>query len=448
MKIGQHNLKLRRNEVFNNIDLETPFFITDLNSNLIEVDDEFFKTLGYTKEEIINKPLDNIGTFMQIDSNDRSDCKEEIPTYKLVAKTKQGELLDIEIDMEPFIKNGKISGGINYIKNISKKQKISEKVPITLQTTSHGLEFLKSFEKVMSKAEEFKQIKEELEDTFMDLEFHRDELQNISKKYIESQVALEESNYEIRKLQNELKRLQKRVESREEEVYKLQQDINKNKNNEIKQWKFKDDILKYEPIQKINELRIKKEDLLAREKELKELQQKLKNNLNNKPSYNQSIKQPYDEVINKSEKDDFFSHKDISISQKVNEINDELKMGEMALNWFKDELEKIKKQEKEIDEKLIEKDNQIYELNKKLKEKQENINAINIELDIRKRVINDIKNTETIDHGKLKQLNEENFYLREELDRLNDDHNELKLAIDKLLYETPFEKTIMKNIYE
>ena len=82
-----------------------------------------------------------------------------------------------------------------------------------------GLEFLKTFEKVMCKAEEFKQIKEELEDTFMDLEFHRDELQNITKKYIKSQVALEERNYEIRKLQNELKRLQKRAESREEEVF-------------------------------------------------------------------------------------------------------------------------------------------------------------------------------------------------------------------------------------
>ena len=51
----------------------------------------------------------------------------------------------------------------------------------------------------------------------MNLEFHKGEFQNITKKYIESQVALEESNYEVRKLQNELKRLQKRVESREEE---------------------------------------------------------------------------------------------------------------------------------------------------------------------------------------------------------------------------------------
>ena len=430
MKLGKYKVFIGKKQDNKLIWEEKPYFIIDFDGKIIDTNKKFSEIIGKSKENIINKKIEDIGSFSEEKTN-KNEGGTSISFFSL--QLAKGNKITLKNEIKPYIKNGKIIGEKNIVKDFETINEINKKEkPKKIKTTSRGLEFLNSLENVIEKTENLRHFQEELEDAYYDLNFHRDELQSITRRWVETQVVLEERDYEIRKLNSELRRLQKKVETRQEEVYLLQDKI---KNDEPKSLKYESssnginarNFEKLHPpeiYRKINlnveqekeDLLLKRQDLLQKNKELKELKSKL-------------LKTKEQEII--LEKPITSEDNKEQINFEIKEITEELKKGNLTFNWFKEELEKIKTEKTESNEELMKKIKLINKLEEDLRKKQQKIDKLSEEIGVRNEIISNFRKTQEIQDSEINK--KEYDSLKRQYEELEEDHIELKKAVENLL---------------
>ena len=303
-----------------------------------------------------------------------------------------------------------------------KENYTSEKNIKELEPRSRGIDFLESLEKVKNKTNELIQMQMDLEELYSDLDFHREEIHNMTKKWLETQAELEEKNYAFKSLQNQLKKLYRKSELHEKEINNLRKKLQKNEDEkdkpEIQLYKTKD-----KPLSKDKEVEKTKSEIISQQSEL---QQKLQE-IDTIQADLEKKQEKLNAILQNSET----RHEENSMLYKqLEEINEEMTSGEQTLNLFKSELNEIKTQLISNPVQPLKTDEFIGFLQEELRQKQK-------EIKIRDEIIKKIRENKTpLDANQKHDNFEEKYYdLKDQFDQLDEEHIKLRRAAEKLINE-------------
>jgi len=156
---------------------------------------------------------------------------KEKPFYSLEIKTRNGNVISLEIETKPFIKNGKIVGEIAFVKKSadttkSKGKKRADKEAILSK-------------KVNEKNDESISLKSEFADKSAEIDLHKQDIYRTNEKSRLSNEELEEKEYEISLLKteqdgrledmklanNNLEKNQKHIEELHEKLEQTQKEL-------------------------------------------------------------------------------------------------------------------------------------------------------------------------------------------------------------------------------
>ena len=147
-----------------------PVFVINKHGEFIAVNNAFCQIIGRSKEEILGI---NIGDASFLTTSARKKARyrnafsligKETPVYTLDVIKKNGDVLLLEIDTKPHIKDEKVAGKISIIKKSKKivQEKIEEK--IELETKEELIEDISNLIALREKNLDAEQIKSELKD--------------------------------------------------------------------------------------------------------------------------------------------------------------------------------------------------------------------------------------------------------------------------------------------
>ena len=135
MGISRDITKLKKSEEkYKNL-FETaidPIVILDKNGNFVEVNEQVTKILGYNKNDLIGKKLDEAKILTQDSLNKSLDGfmrrmkGESVPTYEVEIVTKDGERIPAEINASPLHENGEVIGDFVIIRDLRERYKRRE----------------------------------------------------------------------------------------------------------------------------------------------------------------------------------------------------------------------------------------------------------------------------------------------------------------------------------
>ena len=135
MGISRDITKLKKSEEkYKNL-FETaidPIVILDKNGNFVEVNEQVTKTLGYNKNDLIGKKLDEAKILTQDSLNKSLDGfikrmkGESVPTYEVEIISKDGEKIPAEINASPLHENGEVIGDFVIIRDLRERYKRRE----------------------------------------------------------------------------------------------------------------------------------------------------------------------------------------------------------------------------------------------------------------------------------------------------------------------------------
>jgi len=178
-------------------------FVTNKKGELLEASDLFCKKVGCVRDDILGLALEDAGILTE------ESCKKvmyrnvsrlvgkEKPFYSLEIKTPEGNIVFLEIETKPFIKNGKIVGEIAFVKKSADATKPKGKNLADKEATLS--------KKVNEKNDESTHFKSELVDKSTELDLHKQDVHRMNEKYRLNRLELEEKDHEIKQLQAELK---------------------------------------------------------------------------------------------------------------------------------------------------------------------------------------------------------------------------------------------------
>ena len=142
----------------------------DKSGKIIDVNNDFCTSLGFTKEEIIGSILQD-SSFLTYDSRKKAMYRQiarligkEKPSYNLDIKTKNGNILSFDIETEPYIQNGLHVGEINIIRKIRTSSQSEQKIDSSeTQPVAKSSDLLNVLEKARNKSHEIKKMQNELD---------------------------------------------------------------------------------------------------------------------------------------------------------------------------------------------------------------------------------------------------------------------------------------------
>ena len=335
-----------------------------------------------------------------------------------------------------------------------------------LQLNTRGVDFLNSLEKVKEKTDELIQTQIDLEDLYSDLDFHREEILTMTKKWLETQTELEEKNYAFHYLQNELKKLYRKSELHEKEINSLRKELQKSQTEDKKLQRVPPDqsvkvdtskVSKDENVVGISQLLTflgeiqhgldseyekevppPKDDIRAlKGDEVEKARAKLLTKQSELQQKSQEIDVIQADLEKKQEEletilrdSELQQTENVLLHKQIEKIDEEMESGEQTLNLFKAELDEIKTQLMNNPLQNLETDEVIGFLKNELQQKQE-------ELEVRNDIIEKIRENKTpSDESVMHQDYKEEYYtLKKQFDQLDEEHLELKQAVEKLINE-------------
>jgi len=287
-----------------------PAFITNKKGELIDVNESFSKKLGFTKEEIVGVSLQE-ASFLTEEARKQAMYRhitkligKETPFYSLDVQTPKGDILSLDVDTKPYIKNGKLIGEFNFVRKASAftpaKKKKSQAEKLEEESKSESRDLLKVLDKAKEKNYEIRQMQTELEKKYADLDLQKREFQQITQKWVGSQAELEEKNHEIRRLQAELESRQQQAEIQQREINDLRKKV-RERQIETEEKSDEISILKRDVDKKQSEIKSKKEDIRVKTSELEDARSALEDNQTELEGRLQEIKKLRNEVENQQE---------------------------------------------------------------------------------------------------------------------------------------------------
>ena len=177
-------------------------FIINRKGELLEASDLFCKKVGCKKKDLLGLGLEDIELLTE-DSRKKVMYRnvsrlvgKEKPFYSLEIKTRNGNVISLEIETKPFIKNGKIVGEIAFVKKSadatkSKGKKRADKEAILSK-------------KVNEKNDESISLKSEFADKSAEIDLHKQDIYRTNEKSRLNNEELEEKEHEISLLKTEL----------------------------------------------------------------------------------------------------------------------------------------------------------------------------------------------------------------------------------------------------
>jgi len=207
-----------------------PVFILNNNGEFIDINDNFCQKLGCTKERILGKTIEETSFLTDhsrkqlIHRRDSNLIGKETAIHCFDVVTQEGDVLSIEIDTVPFLKDGVVSGEMGIVKKttIGPSDKSETKIP--------------SGEKINEIQAELSRRQADIESMNAELETRNAIISEIKKQLTDKQVGLAEKTGFVDKLQTEIQQQQQELHLKNEElgVAKLEIDKTTKETNQIR----------------------------------------------------------------------------------------------------------------------------------------------------------------------------------------------------------------------
>ncbi|RLF35064.1 MAG: hypothetical protein DRM99_05380, partial [Thermoplasmata archaeon] len=167
-----------------------PVFIVNRKGIITDVNDVFCKKIGVNSEEIIGKNIEDVDFLTE---GGRKNARiryisrllgKETPVYSLDVVTSKGDVVTLDIDAKPIVKQGRVTGEVGVITKMKKVKgkkeviKESEKTRVKRERREKedDVDLSAVFEKIKERDEEIKRIKSELDKKHLDVESHKEDL--------------------------------------------------------------------------------------------------------------------------------------------------------------------------------------------------------------------------------------------------------------------------------
>lgn len=180
-----------------------PVFIIDRDGKFIDVNNAFCEKIGRTKEEILRLNIEE-ANFLTKNACEKALLRnvsrligKETRVYTLDVIAKSGDVLSLEIDTKPHIKDKRVVGETGIVKN---EKKIIHKIENAV--------LLSEVEKVQKKKFEVKGLRSKPKEKSIGQDLLKHEICRLTGKWRNSQSESVEKSYEIRWLKSELERIQ------------------------------------------------------------------------------------------------------------------------------------------------------------------------------------------------------------------------------------------------
>jgi len=313
----------------------------------------------------------------------------------------------------------------------------------TLDDVNQGLNLLKSLEKVRQKTGQLNRLLVDFEDLETELAFYQQEFQLLTERWLRSQAELANKNNELKRSQMQLK-----IQKHHEEQYEI--DF-KNLKNELNNYQ--------------NEIKARQELISEKDKKIAELQQKLqKSSIFNKKIDQsegelkktemgiiegqlalqkkiQEVNELQEHLENRQEeteinqRDEIENDKEITLlKQQVDEINREMQEEERIFKNLLNEMDSIKLQLDHSTLNSKDPDDLVELLQQELYSKQSELDEVNVNLEMRNEIIQKLKTNRVFAVDKQPEIYKEKYCeLLKQYDRIQEDHNELKSAVEKMI---------------
>ena len=363
------------------LDTMDPVFVLNKKGEIIAVNNEFCQTIGRSKEELIGVHIGD-ANFLTDDSRKKANYRhlsrllgKETPVYTLEMITKSGDVLSLEIDTEPHVKNGRIAGEVGIV---GQAKKLIHKGEIEKRSRRDNTERSDTVEKLREKNGDIRKIQSELDKASTELDFHRElvrkkELQEISNL----QIKLEQKQQELESMRLDL-------EARNNIIKDMKNQI---MNNQVI---VKESTSHLEDLQ--TELEQKEGELEARNNIIAQMKKQL---LENQPAL-------------------------IQKTQIIDQLQIELERERNQLVSTQKKLEETQTEMMQSESKLKKKIQKINELQAKFQEREPEIESIRADLETRNTIVKEIT----------KQLTDIQMAMKEKtwnIDQLQDEKEELSL---------------------
>jgi len=342
--------KMMRNDVNN----RNPIFIINNKGEIIDVNDDFCREVGCTKDEILGKSIEEASFLTEstrekaMHRHDSNLIGKEAVIHDFDVITRKGDVLSLEIDAKPCFKDDVIVGEMGIVRKTTtrapdelKSRKPRRKRIRDEEDRDSQLELKKKLQEINEMQVELNRRQEEIDSMNTELETRNTIIAEIKKQLTEKQIGVVEKTGVADQLHTEMQHQQKELQLKNEELGVAKLEI-EDKTKEIDQIK--------------TELENRNRELLEKNVEINQL------------------------------------------NTKLEEMTEEVKASKSALKWFEIDLEKkqgelesmnteletrntiiaeIKKQLTEKQTDVIDRTKNIHQLQTELERKQEEIESLN-----------------------------------------------------------------------
>jgi len=279
--------------------------------------------------------------------------------------------------------------------------------------------FLKSLRRITEKTDELKQMQQDLESMYTNLDYHMKEIHLITKKWMDGQTepinkTVENKNVEVEKFEQKIEQLKTGLKeqfnetiSKNEELKTVNDEVEKNKAREeltLSQLELQRQLQQVNKIQA--ELQLKQEEL--------ELER------NNSEQHNE----------------------DVSLLKKqVDELNNEVEAEEQLFSTFEESLNDIKTQLDNNPDQFLRANRLVNALQDKLQQKQEELDAANANITAKSEIITKISSNRSIYTSEPEDNYKEKYYdLKKQFDQLVSENSEYKTTMGKTFFNEKSEE--------
>jgi PAS domain S-box-containing protein len=165
----------------NNSNSNAPVFILNKNGEFIAVNNAFCQIIGRPENEILGI---NIGDARFLTQSARKKARyrnvsrlmgKEVPVYTLDVIIKNGDILLLEIDTKPHVKDEKIAGEIGIVKKTKKINPLMEKKETNEQEDFEGdkSNLLTLYELIQDKNKEIKRLHSKIKEASSELDLQK-----------------------------------------------------------------------------------------------------------------------------------------------------------------------------------------------------------------------------------------------------------------------------------
>jgi len=302
-------------------------FVVNKKGELIKVSDLLCKKVGCAQEDILGMTLEDTKLLtkegrksIMLRKASRLIGKDN-PFYNLEIKTTDNNVLFLDIETKPYIKNRKNIGEIGLVKKI------------TSETSNKKNQSDKKF--ILSN-----KVKNNKKDYFKSDFINKKDVHNMNDKSQTKRLELEEKDHKIRKLQAEIKAREQQLSKKNSELEEAHQNLHNNK---------------YNVEEKNLEMKRLHSDIQEKEKRLKSKYGEIN-------SITKEMRNAQSEIEN--------------MNNKINNIMPKLNQRQKEVLLKNDELKKVKSKLENSTLDLEKKGNELHSINEDLEQKESTIKNI------------------------------------------------------------------------